>query len=94
MLGCCVRLILGLLGELSSCFMNELIVMFQTSANFSQLFNYSLHTLSLAIRDYWDLGKEGQKDDKYVVLVSTQHMIEMRNPEDTSTMCLCGTVSS
>lgn len=24
---------------------------------------------SLAIRDYWDLGKEGQKDDKYVVLV-------------------------
>lgn len=25
---------------------------------------------SLAIRDYWNLGKEGQKDDKYVVLVS------------------------
>ncbi len=25
---------------------------------------------SLAIRDYWDLGKEGQKDNKYVVLVS------------------------
>merc|ERR1712176_470503 len=26
-------------------------------------------TPGLAIRDYWDLGKEGQKDDKYVVLV-------------------------
>ena len=25
---------------------------------------------SLAIRDYWDLGKEGAKDDKFVVLVS------------------------
>ena len=25
---------------------------------------------SLAIRDYWNLGKEGQKDDKYVVLLS------------------------
>ena len=24
----------------------------------------------LAIRDYWDLGKEGAKDDKFVVLVS------------------------
>merc|ERR1712232_956667 len=27
------------------------------------------NTPGLAIRDYWDLGKEGQKDDKYVVLV-------------------------
>jgi len=27
-------------------------------------------TPGLAIRDYWDLGKEGAKDDKYVVLVS------------------------
>jgi len=26
-------------------------------------------TPGLAIRDYWDLGKEGQKDDKYIVLV-------------------------
>jgi hypothetical protein len=24
---------------------------------------------SLISRDYWDLGKEGQKDDKYIVLV-------------------------
>ena len=29
--------------------------------------------LSLAIRDYWDLAKEGAKDDKYVVLVSSKH---------------------
>lgn len=29
-------------------------------------------TPGLAIRDYWDLGKEGQKDDKYVVLVVDQ----------------------
>ena len=27
------------------------------------------YTPGLAIRDYWDLGKEDQKDDKYVVLV-------------------------
>jgi TPM domain len=27
------------------------------------------NTPGLAIRDYWDLGKDGQKDDKYVVLV-------------------------
>jgi hypothetical protein len=27
------------------------------------------NTCGLAIRDYWDLGKEGQKDEKYVVLV-------------------------
>ncbi|CAB9531574.1 15.0 kDa protein [Seminavis robusta] len=27
------------------------------------------NTPGLAIRDYWDLGKEGQKDDKYIVLV-------------------------
>uniref|UniRef100_A0A7S2UIY4 TPM domain-containing protein n=1 Tax=Attheya septentrionalis TaxID=420275 RepID=A0A7S2UIY4_9STRA len=26
-------------------------------------------TPGLAIRDYWSLGKEGQKDDKYIVLV-------------------------
>jgi len=26
-------------------------------------------TPGLAIRDYWDLGKEGAKDDKYVVLI-------------------------
>lgn len=26
-------------------------------------------TPGLAIRDYWDLGKEDQKDDKYIVLV-------------------------
>ena len=26
----------------------------------------------LAIRDYWSLGKEGQKDDKYIVLVVDQ----------------------
>eukprot|EP00581_Thalassiosira_minuscula_P018664 CAMPEP_0183732954 /NCGR_PEP_ID=MMETSP0737-20130205/39799_1 /TAXON_ID=385413 /ORGANISM="Thalassiosira miniscula, Strain CCMP1093" /LENGTH=244 /DNA_ID=CAMNT_0025966107 /DNA_START=9 /DNA_END=743 /DNA_ORIENTATION=- len=26
-------------------------------------------TPGLAIRDYWDLGKEGAKDDKYIVLV-------------------------
>ncbi|KAL3777274.1 hypothetical protein ACHAW5_006343 [Stephanodiscus triporus] len=29
-------------------------------------------TPGLAIRDYWNLGKEGQKDDKYVVLVVDQ----------------------
>jgi len=29
-------------------------------------------TPGLAIRDYWDLGKEGQKDDKYIVLVVDQ----------------------
>jgi uncharacterized membrane protein YgcG len=29
-------------------------------------------TPGLAIRDYWDLGKEGQQDDKYVVLVVDQ----------------------
>ena len=27
-------------------------------------------TPGLAIRDYWDLGKEGAKDDKFIVLVS------------------------
>jgi TPM domain len=30
------------------------------------------NTPGLAIRDYWDLGKEGAKDDKYVVLVVDQ----------------------
>lgn len=30
------------------------------------------NTPGLAIRDYWDLGKEGQKDDKYIVLVVDQ----------------------
>lgn len=30
------------------------------------------NTPGLAIRDYWDLGMEGQKDDKYVVLVVDQ----------------------
>jgi hypothetical protein len=30
------------------------------------------NTPGLAIRDYWDLGKENQKDDKYVVLVVDQ----------------------
>ncbi|KAL7569284.1 hypothetical protein ACA910_016831 [Epithemia clementina (nom. ined.)] len=30
------------------------------------------YTPGLAIRDYWDLGKEDQKDDKYVVLVADQ----------------------
>ena len=30
------------------------------------------YTPGLAIRDYWDLGKEDQKDDKYVVLVVDQ----------------------
>jgi hypothetical protein len=30
------------------------------------------NTPGLAVRDYWDLGKEGQKDDKYVVLVVDQ----------------------
>lgn len=29
-------------------------------------------TPGLAITDYWDLGKEGQKDDKYIVLVVDQ----------------------
>mmetsp|Transcript_15625 Transcript_15625/g.24298 ORF Transcript_15625/g.24298 Transcript_15625/m.24298 type:complete len:231 (+) Transcript_15625:98-790(+) len=29
-------------------------------------------TPGLAIRDYWDLGKDGQKDDKYIVLVVDQ----------------------
>uniref|UniRef100_A0A7S2N223 TPM domain-containing protein n=1 Tax=Helicotheca tamesis TaxID=374047 RepID=A0A7S2N223_9STRA len=29
-------------------------------------------TPGLAVRDYWDLGKEGQKDDKYIVLVVDQ----------------------
>lgn len=29
-------------------------------------------TPGLAIRDYWDLGKETQKDDKYIVLVVDQ----------------------
>ena len=31
---------------------------------------YSNFAHSLAIRDYWDLGKEGAKDDKFIVLVS------------------------
>jgi len=30
------------------------------------------NTPGLAIRDYWDVGKEGQKDDKYIVLVVDQ----------------------
>merc|ERR1712232_1279524 len=30
------------------------------------------NTPGLAIRDYWDLGKEGQKDDKYIVLVADE----------------------
>mmetsp|Transcript_29745 Transcript_29745/g.49083 ORF Transcript_29745/g.49083 Transcript_29745/m.49083 type:complete len:246 (-) Transcript_29745:69-806(-) len=30
------------------------------------------NTPGLAIRDYWDLGKEDQKDDKYIVLVLDQ----------------------
>jgi hypothetical protein len=30
------------------------------------------NTPGLAIRDYWDLGKEGQIDDKYIVLVVDQ----------------------
>ena len=30
------------------------------------------NTPGLAIRDYWDLAKEGQKDDKYIVLVLDQ----------------------
>lgn len=30
------------------------------------------NTPGLAIRDYWDLGYDGQKDDKYVVLVVDQ----------------------
>mmetsp|Transcript_19028 Transcript_19028/g.28205 ORF Transcript_19028/g.28205 Transcript_19028/m.28205 type:complete len:241 (+) Transcript_19028:207-929(+) len=30
------------------------------------------NTPGLAIRDYWDLGKEDQKDDKYIVLVVDQ----------------------
>jgi hypothetical protein len=30
------------------------------------------NTPGLAIRDYWDLGKETQKDDKYVVLIVDQ----------------------
>jgi uncharacterized membrane protein YgcG len=30
------------------------------------------NTPGLAVRDYWDLGKEGQKDDKYIVLVVDQ----------------------
>ena len=30
------------------------------------------NTPGLAIREYWNLGKEGQKDDKYVVLVVDQ----------------------
>lgn len=30
------------------------------------------NTPGLAIRDYWDLGKPEQKDDKYVVLVVDQ----------------------
>merc|ERR1712127_1127309 len=29
-------------------------------------------TPGLAVRDYWDLGKEDQKDDKYIVLVVDQ----------------------
>lgn len=30
------------------------------------------NTPGTAIKDYWDLGKEGQKDDKYIVLVVDQ----------------------
>uniref|UniRef100_A0A7S2W1Y3 TPM domain-containing protein n=1 Tax=Eucampia antarctica TaxID=49252 RepID=A0A7S2W1Y3_9STRA len=30
------------------------------------------NTPGLAIRDYWDLGKEDQKDDKYIVLIVDQ----------------------
>lgn len=30
------------------------------------------NTPGLAIRDYWDLGKDDQKDDKYIVLVVDQ----------------------
>lgn len=32
---------------------------------------------SLAIRDYWSIGKEDQKDDKYVVLVSFDVQMSM-----------------
>ena len=30
------------------------------------------YLIGLAIRDYWSLGKEDQKDDKYIVLVVDQ----------------------
>ena len=31
-----------------------------------------IYSKGLAIRDYWSLGKEDQKDDKYIVLVVDQ----------------------
>lgn len=47
--------------------------------------NYPM-TPGLAIRDYWDLGKEGQKDDKYVVLVVDQfggrYVVDLEINED------------
>lgn len=54
--------------------MEQLLVQLERDTGFRVYIlcqNYPL-TPGLAIRDYWDLGKEGQKDDKYVVLVVDQ----------------------
>lgn len=50
--------------KLLALFLRQLFAFF-----FSQAYP---NTPGLAIRDYWDLAKEGQKDDKYIVLVVDQ----------------------
>jgi|UniRef100_A0A8J9T7L0 hypothetical protein len=54
--------------------MNDLLVALERDTGFRVrvLCQSYPNTPGLAIRDYWDLGKEGQKDDKYVVLVVDQ----------------------
>jgi len=54
--------------------MNELLTALERDTGFRVrvLCQSYPNTPGLAIRDYWDLGKEGQKDDKYVVLVVDQ----------------------
>lgn len=40
---------------------------------FSVVFLFVIYSfIGLAIRDYWSLGKDDQKDDKYIVLVVDQ----------------------
>ncbi|KAL7547854.1 hypothetical protein ACHAWF_011126 [Thalassiosira exigua] len=51
--------------------MNDLLTKLETDTGYRVrvLCQAYPRTPGLAIRDYWNLGKEGQKDDKYVVLV-------------------------
>lgn len=54
--------------------MNELLAALERDTGFRVRVlcqNYP-NTPGLAIRDYWDLGKEGQKDDRYIVMVVDQ----------------------